>query len=52
MSKGGWVTSLIGVVGILLAAAALLAQEIVKTKDGREVLLQGEFVQSPKCYKP
>jgi len=40
MSKHAWVSSLIGFFGILLAASTLLAQEVVKTKDGREVLLK------------
>lgn len=42
MSKRGWVAALIGVLGILFAATALLAQEVVKTKDGREVLLKAD----------
>ena len=40
MSKPGWVTSLVPLVAILFAATALLAQEVVKTKDGRQVLLK------------
>jgi hypothetical protein len=40
MSKHGWISSLTALFGILLAATTLLAQEVVKTKDGREVLLK------------
>jgi hypothetical protein len=40
MSKRGWVSSLVGLFWILLAATTLLAQEVVKTKDGRQVLLK------------
>src|SRR5208283_210440 len=40
MSKRAWVTSLAGLFWILLAATSLLAQEVVQTKDGRQVLLK------------